>query len=46
MGNRTEEDYNFVFKGELGSIKKETAEPESARPVLLFLFFLISHLDP
>lgn len=34
MGNRAEEDYNFVFKGELGSVNRPS-EPESVPPVFL-----------
>lgn len=26
MGNRTDEDYNFVFKGKLGLLKRENPE--------------------
>lgn len=35
MGNRAEEDYNFVFKGELGSIKRETVRTRE-HPSCLF----------
>lgn len=49
MGNGTEEDYNFVFKGKLEFVKKEGAwhrprrrPTELASPALLFL----SYQDP
>lgn len=46
MGNGTEEDYNFVFKGKLGFLKKEGAwerprrrPTEAVPPVRLLLLF-------
>lgn len=41
MGNRSEEDYNFVFKGESGSIKKETSRARK-HPLVLFLFLSLT----
>lgn len=47
MGNGTEDDYNFVFKGKLGFLKKEGAweRPAEAVPpvgLLLLCFFFKS----
>lgn len=44
MGNGTEEDYNFVFKGELGFGKKEEAretqkETNRARGIASYFVF-------
>ena len=43
MGNRNEEDYNFVFKGESGSVGKEErlreTQEEHSRARGPFLFF-------
>jgi hypothetical protein len=52
MGNRTDEDYNFVFKGKLGFSKRETPErvgerlfPEDTGSPFYFYLYL-GHSPP
>lgn len=52
MGNGTEDDYNFVFKGKLGFPKERGSLGEASRGspscwfVAVVCFFLISYQDP
>lgn len=52
MGNRTDEDYNFVFKGKLGISKRENPErvgerlfPEETGS-LFYLYLYLGHSSP